>query len=427
MQHVVLFTVLFWLATISPGPAADWPQLAGNPQHTGCSAEELRPPFQLKWNVQFQPERLYPALQPVIAGGKVFLGTESGNFHALSAADGSRLWKFPAAADEHVGPILHAAGVENGRVFFASMDGYVYALEAATGKLEWKFASGLRTGFSTAVLLADGKVFAPNRGGTLFALNQADGQVAWKKDMGCRLLQSPAYSDGRLYVAGMNMVLYALEAKNGKEIWRTERMTGLAVKDYWPVVYKGLVIVRPMGPWEAVPFEEKTGRPVEVRIPGGITMNGAVAPPCVDSDGKLATALGGGWCRVDVDAAKQELGKATANKPGKPDKGREPPLPSYVEEISDKKGPGGHGNNDENMIATASKDVIFVIHCEEGNAQFTGCYEISKRKWTPIRSGPWQNFTSNTQGGGASQAAIANGAMYHVSLHGLRCFRGGEP
>ena len=131
-------------------------------------------------------------------------------------------------------------------------------------------------------------------------------------------------------------------------------------------------------------------------------MNGAVAPPCVDSEGKLVTATGGGWCRVDKDAG--------------------------IEEISEKGGRrGGYGNNDENMIASAAKDVIFVMHCEEGNAQFTGCYEISKKKWTPIRSGPWLNFTSNTQGGGASQAAIAEGAMFHVSLHGLRCFQGGEP
>jgi outer membrane protein assembly factor BamB len=381
------------------GQAADWPQLGGNPQHTGYSPEKLRPPFKIKWNVQFQPERLYPAMQPVIAGGRVFLGSESGTLYALNAADGKRLWRFPAAASERVGPILHSAGVEGGKVFFASMDGSVYALDAESSKLAWKYDSEMRTGFSAAVLLAEGKVFAPNRGGTFFALNQADGKVAWKADLGCPLLQSPAYNDGRVYVAGMDLRLRALDAKSGRELWKTEPLKGLAFKDYWPVVHKGLVIVRPMGPWEATAFDEKTGQPVALTIPGGITMNGAVAPPCLDAEGKLVTAKGGGWCRVDV-ASKA------------------------IEDISTQE--GGRGNSDENMIASAAGDLIFVMHCEEGNAQFTGCYEIPAKKWTRIPGGPWQNLMSNTQGGGASQAAIADGFMYHASMHGIRCFKGAE-
>ncbi len=380
--------------------AADWPQLGNGPQHPGYSAEKLKPPFKLKWNAQFQPERLYPAMQPVIAGSRIFLGTESGNLHCLSAADGKRLWKFPAAAEEHVGPILHSVGVEGGKVFFTSMDSCVYAVEAETGKLAWKFESKMRTGFSTAVLLAEGKVFAPNRGGTLFALNQSDGSVAWKADFACPLLQSPAYDEGRVYIAGMDCRLYALDAKSGKEVWKTEPLKGaLAFKDYWPVVHKGMVIVRPFGPWEASAFDEKTGQPVALTIPGGITMNGAVAPPCVDGEGRLVTAKGGGWCRVD-------------------------PASKAIEDISTDK--GGHGNNDENMIASAAGGIIFVMHCQEGNAQFTGCYDIASKTWHRIGGGPWQNLVSNTQGGGASQALIADGHLFHASLHGLRCFAGGQ-
>ena len=386
--------------------AADWPQLGNGPQHTGYSPEALKPPFKLKWNVQFQPERLYPAVQPAIVGGRIFIGTEHGNLHCLSAADGTRLWKFPAGADERVGPIVHSAGVEGGKVFVASMDGCVYALEAQTGKLAWKLDSQLRTGFSTAVLLAEGRVFAPNRGGTLFALEQSDGKAAWKADLRCALLQSPAYNDGRLYVAGMDMPLRALDAKTGRELWKTEPIKGLAFKDYWPVVHKGLVIVRPMGPWDASAFDEKTGQPSALAIPGGITMNGAVAPPCVDGEGKLVTSRDSGWARVDVGTRE-------------------------IEYISEKRGgpkrrPGGLGNRDENMTPGAAGTIIFVMHCQEGNAQFTGCYDLTTKQWTPIGGGPWLNMTSNTQGGGSSQPAVADGLMYHVSLHGLRCFKGGQ-
>ena len=393
--------------------AADWPQLGNGPKHLGYSPEDLNGPFRLKWNVQFQPERLYPAMQPVVVDGRVFLGTEGGRFHALDAASGKRVWQFPAgraspgsalaSGAERVGPVLHTAGVEAGKVFFASMDGCVYALEAKTGKLAWKFNSQMRTGFSTAVLLADGKIFAANRGGTFFALSQADGTVAWKADTGCALLQSPACSRGRVYVAGMDMRLRALDVAGGKEVWKSGRMAGLAFKDYWPVVYRGLVIVRPMGGWETHFFDEKTGKPAAITLTGGVTMNGAVAPPCVDFRGKLVTSGGlkdtwqSGWCRFDLDTRK-------------------------LEQISTQK--GGRGNRDENMTPSAAGRLIFVMHCEEGNAQFTGFYDLRTKAWTRIRGGPWRNMTSNTQGGGASQAVAAAGAMYHVSLHGLRCFEG---
>jgi len=384
----------------TPLGAADWPQLGGNCQHTGFSPESLRPLFAIKWNVQFQPERLYPAAQAVVVDGRVCLGTESGNLYCLSAADGKRLWKYPPGKDEHVGPIVHTAAVGGGRVFFASMDGCVYAVQAGTGKPAWKFNSGLRTGFSAAVVLAEGKVFAANRCGTLFALNQADGAVAWKLDLGCPLLMTPALNESRLYIAGMDMRLRALDAGTGKRLWQTQPIEGLAFKDYWPVVHKGLVIVRPMGPWGASAFDEKTGRPASLAIPGGITMNGAVAPPCVDGEGRLVTAQDSGWCRVDVQTGA-------------------------VERISETTGRGGRGNRDENMAAGACKDLIFVMHCQEGNAQYTGCYQPSTKTWTPIRGGPWEGMVSNTQGGGASPPSIAGGAMYHVSLHGLRCRVGG--
>ena len=398
-------TACVWFVLCSCALAADWGQVGNGPQHTGYSPETLNAPFKLAWNVQFQPERLYPANQAVVADGRVFLGTEGGRLYCLKASDGSRLWAFPAG-EERVGPILHAAGVEGGKVFFASMDGCLYAVDAATGKLVWRFESKLRTGFSTAVVLADGKVLAPNRGGTLFAVKQADGTPAWRADLGCPLLQTPAWNAGRVFIAGMDRRLRALDGASGKEVWRTDPMKGLAFKDYWPVVHRGLVVVRPMGPWAAAAFDEKTGKPVDLTIPGGITMNGAVAPPCVDAEGRLVTAMQNGWARVDIATKAIEYISERERRPGKP--------------------LGGAGNRDENMIATACRTTLFVLHCEEGNAQFTGTYDLASKRWTQLRGGPWRNLTSNTQGGGAGQASIADGRVYHVSMHGLRCFVEGK-
>jgi len=411
MRSRFLVVLTFAGALGCPGVgAADWPQLAHNPQHTGYCREKLKPPFTIKWVVSFPPERLYPSIQPAVVEGLAFLGTESGNLYALKAGDGKQAWKFPEGADNHVGAIMGTAGVEGGKVFFASMDGCVYALEAQTGRPAWKFDAETRTGFSTSVVLAEGLVFAPNRGGTFFAISQSDGKPAWKAEFDCALLQAPAYHDGRVYVAGMDMRLYALEARTGKPVWKTQPIQGTALKDYWPLVYKGLVLVRPMGHFEASCFKEDTGEPVDLRIPIGWAMDGAVAPPCVDAEGKIVVHKGPNhpsrWARMDVDTKEVEV----------------------ISKINVDGARGGYGNKDENVIASAAGDLIFLIHTACGiHAQFNGCYDLSTKTWTAIR-GPlaYHQMTSNTQGGGAGQAVAAGGLLFVATRNKLVCFEGGR-
>ena len=109
---------------VGEGRAADWPQLQNGPARLGYSPEKIDVPLKRAWVVGLSPERLFPQTQPVIAGGRVLLGTAMGNFHAFEATSGKKLWSFQAG-----GPILHTAGVEGGKVFFGCLDGSVYALD----------------------------------------------------------------------------------------------------------------------------------------------------------------------------------------------------------------------------------------------------------------------------------------------------------
>jgi outer membrane protein assembly factor BamB len=87
----VSLTAMAWLgASVFAG---DWPQLQHGPQRSGYTEERLVPPFTVAWTRNFQPERVAGFVQPVVAGGKVFVGTEAGNFYALDALTGRELWK----------------------------------------------------------------------------------------------------------------------------------------------------------------------------------------------------------------------------------------------------------------------------------------------------------------------------------------------
>jgi len=437
--HVVTSCTIAGALLVGSAAGADWPQLQNGPARLGYSAEKIDAPIKNAWAVGMAPERLHPQAQPVIAGGRVFIGTAMGNFHAFDAKKGQRLWKFAAG-----GPILGAAGVEGDKVFFGCLDGCVYALGVADGALAWKFDSGLRTGFSTAVLLAGGNVFVANRGGTYFALSQKDGAVVWKQEVGAPILMSSAADDQKLYVGAMDMRVYALDSKSGNLAWKSDPLPGAAFKDYWPVVYRGNVIVRPMkvsggasgkpiewlhGPlpdaeiakqaamvaaFEKDPasrslfvLDAATGKEAMV-IPHWptCTMNGATTPPCIDGDGLLVMPVTlhdwrGGWGRLDL--AKRRVVEVLCE--------------DKVDAHGHKR---GMGNSDENLNASAAGRLVLAFHTEEGNANFTGAWQLDRREWTQVASYHVEGaFTSNTQGGGGNPVAVADGMLFHTSWNTL--------
>src|SRR3954452_6700964 len=79
--------------------AADWPQLQGNPARTGRTADSVAPPYRMKW-AWMGPGKTQTTLplsggawitiagraHPVIAAGRVFIGTLDGSAHGISAS-----------------------------------------------------------------------------------------------------------------------------------------------------------------------------------------------------------------------------------------------------------------------------------------------------------------------------------------------------
>ena len=221
--------------------AEDWPQLQHDPQRTGYTSETIKPPFKVAWYRDFPPERVSRQVQAVVYAGRVFVGTKSGTLYALGAADGKEAWKFTAG-----GPILHTAACADGKVVVAALDGVVYAAQAETGELAWKFKGEEGTGFSTAPLIADGKVLIGQRGGAFYALSLKDGSLAWRFDAGAPIFNTAAFNDGKVFFCDEGLYLHCLDAGNGKELWRTEKLYGQSAKQFHPVVYRGLVLIRPM-------------------------------------------------------------------------------------------------------------------------------------------------------------------------------------
>jgi polyvinyl alcohol dehydrogenase (cytochrome) len=103
----------------------------------GLSASDV-PKLKLKWAFGF-PGELSADGQPSMAGGRVFVGTQSGTVYALSAATGCVHWTFQAEAAVRAAiTIARLEGSDRHLAFVGDRAANVYALDAATGVLIWK-------------------------------------------------------------------------------------------------------------------------------------------------------------------------------------------------------------------------------------------------------------------------------------------------
>lgn len=129
----------------NPLAGAMWNGWGANTQNTrfqsremaGLSADDVSR-LKLKWAFGF-PGELSADGQPSIAGGRVFVGTQSGTVYALSAATGCVHWTFHADAAVRAA-ITIAKLAPSGRLIAVVGDrsANVYALDATTGTMIWK-------------------------------------------------------------------------------------------------------------------------------------------------------------------------------------------------------------------------------------------------------------------------------------------------
>jgi outer membrane protein assembly factor BamB len=214
--------------------AADWPQLQGNPAHTGYTADEPKPAYRLCWLRDLE-EPTQSAAQPIVAADKLYVGTGHGNLHALGRADGKTLWTYRTAA-----PIFGTPAWAEGIVYVNSLDHCCHAVRDADGSRLWTFETAAP--LWAAPVVADGKVFVGGRDGFVYALDARSGAELWRSRVPSLVMCTPAWSEGTLYVGVGDMRVYALEGATGRRLWQSEWLPGFAMREYWLIAARGVVI-----------------------------------------------------------------------------------------------------------------------------------------------------------------------------------------
>jgi outer membrane protein assembly factor BamB len=144
----------------------------------------------------------------VVSGG--WDGTGVVLTHSL--ARGTERWRTRVPGDYFEGPVVAA-----GRIYLGSSDGVLHALSIDDGETRWTREFEHRP---VGVAADDDAVYV-GAGGRLASLAADDGSVRWSRDAFSGAVAPPAVGDGVVYVgsAGENARLYALDAVDGAERW----------------------------------------------------------------------------------------------------------------------------------------------------------------------------------------------------------------
>jgi hypothetical protein len=205
--------------------------LAHDPARSGATSTEIRPPFERKWYRLFGDEGLIAGVQPIVAGGKVFVGTMAGILHAIDDNTGSDLWTFKTP-----GAILHTCAVAGDKAFFGNAEGKVYAVNVTKGKFSWSVQTGAAVWNSP--LVHEGVVVVGSRDGKLYAIDADSGRIKWAAQTAGPLLSSAALdvNTARIYIGSEDMHVYAFDLPDGKQLWRSDKLPGVSFRGYHPVI-----------------------------------------------------------------------------------------------------------------------------------------------------------------------------------------------
>src|SRR4051812_25682636 len=160
-------------ATVSAqAPPSGWPQFRGSAALLGTTAATLPDTLTLRWTYDAGDAIESSA---AIADGVVYVGSQTGELHAVNLADGTAKWKYKASPD---GIGESSPAISGGLVYIGDLSGTVHAVDRATGKATWTF--------------------------------KTDGEVK----------SSPVIAGDTLLVGSYDSHLYALASKTGKLLWK---------------------------------------------------------------------------------------------------------------------------------------------------------------------------------------------------------------
>ncbi len=159
---------------------------------------------------------------PIISNQLVVLGSGDGIIYALNTTNGKVVWKV-----ETDNAVLGSPVLDGENVLIGGSDRTFRAISTKTGKVVWQFQD-IEGTIVGKPLIYQGKVIFGSWGRHLYALDLKSGALVWKWDNGngnrmfSPAMCTPVAANGIVYIAAPDRFLTAINASDGKTLWRTK-------------------------------------------------------------------------------------------------------------------------------------------------------------------------------------------------------------
>jgi len=177
-------------------------------------------------------------------GEALFIGSCAGNFYALNKNTGRVEWSYDIRKDGNQ-QSFHGDPLVTGDLILIGTDkscdpegvGHVYAFERDNGKVRWKYHS---ISVPTDIVQLNSNVYFGSFQGQWSSVDLNTGKLNWSFSTGatnkdCEKPKGPVTDGNRLFIAGLDGVIYSLEASSGRVSWKRKLAaapsTQLSLKD----------------------------------------------------------------------------------------------------------------------------------------------------------------------------------------------------
>lgn len=246
--------------------------------------------------------------------------------HIAATLAFERIWTADAGRGSKRAPLTSPPVVVDNRVFVMDTKATVSAIDAADGSTVWK--SGLlpdirerfrlreifrragpeQTGFGGGVAFDGGRIFVTSGFGFVAALDAADGRELWRVQTGAPVRTPPTAYRGLIFLATNTNEFMAIDQLTGQRQWtfssfeETVRFLSSA-----SAAASGDLVVAPFSSGELVAFLADTGRAVwtrtlarQTRLTALSVLNDIAGSPVIDRGLVFAVSHGGRIAAIDI-------------------------------------------------------------------------------------------------------------------------------
>ena len=256
----------------------------------GASLRRLDPATGLTvWARDFERPFISPML---VQGGRIYAGSADGHLYALSATDGTPVWRLSTS-----GAVQGEATLDGTHIYFGSDDGAVRGADLETGKETWKFQTGGRVVGRPSLTAAC--IYFGSADGYVYCVDRKTVKERWRSRTGAAVESAVSLTARSLLVGSFDNFFYSISLSNGDRIWKRRLDSRVSNP---PIIVDDVALVAPLRSSRITVFLASDGRAVNFyQLDDGIEI---VAPP-VYSGASLLVATNEGLVALKSSDTEQ--------------------------------------------------------------------------------------------------------------------------